>query len=191
MSFPSLPPIPGDPELLDLAGEDGGCDFVDRGALQWALLGEMPMEEGEKLAHGEPPRGEYAGFGEGCALEPEERPPAPVAPVKAAGPSTDRVRSGDGGGRRVAPPLSRRLTAPPRALARRREPRLGGMWVFLSSAAASVMILLLSSLAVIQYGDRSEEPALTPPVLEPVEGMADSPVPGRPPGLAATVRGDL
>jgi hypothetical protein len=60
--------------------------------------------------------------------------------------------------------------------------------VFLSSAAASVMILLLSSLAVIQYGDRSKEPALTPPVMEPVEGMVDSSASGGAPGLAATGR---
>jgi len=199
MSFPSLPPIPADPDLVDPASGEAGFDFVDRQALQRALLGEMPMADGGMLVNGEPPRGEYAGLGKGCALGLVDCPPAPeascqsVAPSRTAVPDAvvtangpDRAGSVVSGGRRLAPPMSRRLSATPRAESRSRESRFGGMWVFLSSAAASVMLLLLSSLAVAQYGTRPEEPALTPPAIEPVEAVADTPPPERPPGLAAT-----
>ena len=145
------------------------------------------------MVNGEPPRGEYAGLSGGCALELREVPSAPMAPCKPAPASRvtvqvtgpERVPSVDPGGRRVAPPLSRRLSASPRVASRRRESRLGGMWVFLSSAAASVMVLLLSTLAVTQYGTRPEEPVLTPPASPAGEEIADSPRPERPPGLAA------
>ena len=63
--------------------------------------------------------------------------------------------------------------------------------MFLSSAAVSVMILLLGTLAVTQYDEGAEEPRLLPPLPESPGGVAENPRAESATGLAATERAEF
>jgi hypothetical protein len=182
MSFPKLPPIPADPELVDSAKGENAQDFVDQHALQRALLGAMPSGEGGAVVRTAPPRGDYAGL----PVRATRRVAEPSAEGNARQPAASATVVSCPA-RRAGPPRSRRLGPSSRSAPRRSDSRAGGVWVFLSSAAASVVLLLAASLAVTRLDYHQEEPRLTPPVPEAgdsavVEGLD----PDRGSRLAAT-----
>jgi len=251
MSFPTLPPIPVEPDAAVVAGEGKDCDFVDRRELCRVLLGSMPTAgESDGMVHGEPPLGEYAGLRDVVAVEPapieeslEFLAPAPVdeiiepvglvelvesvesvepevalrfevpavnvEPARVERRLADELtgaRTGEeasdaekfrrpppprpaaSGSRRVSPPLCRRSASDPEEAFGRRKPHFAGIWVVLSSAAASMVLLLLTSVGLSHYGQPTVKPGLATPASEPGEsggGAAPSP---RPPGLVASDR---
>jgi hypothetical protein len=91
------------------------------------------------------------------------------------------------GERRAAPPYSRRESGDPEENYGLEKPRLDGVWVMLSSAAASALLLMLTALGLSRFGPRAEEPL--PPAIPDVSAKQPGPGDARPPSrLAATRR---